>query len=118
MQKKYIIKGGYPLKGKIRANGNKNAALPIIAASLLTDEEVIIRNIPNIEDIKIMIDIVKDLGLNVKPEGKNGYRISGLFPRRLSVQSLVKKSGQASCLQFLCSQDAVKPSLPPPGGGM
>ena len=53
MSKKYIIEGGYPLKGKIKPNGNKNAALPIIAASLLTDEEVILRNIPEIEDVKL-----------------------------------------------------------------
>ena len=71
MGKKYKIIGGYPLKGKIKASGNKNAALPIIAASLLTDEEVIIRNIPNIEDIKIMLEILKQIGSKVKSEGKN-----------------------------------------------
>ena len=70
MQKQYIIEGGYPLKGKIQAHGNKNAALPIIAASLLTDEEVIIRNIPNIEDIRIMLEIIKQLGIKVQKDGK------------------------------------------------
>ena len=62
MAKKYIIEGGYPLKGVIQPNGNKNAALPVIAATILSDEEIILRNIPEIEDVLIMIKIIKSLG--------------------------------------------------------
>ena len=58
----YIIEGGTKLHGSIRANGNKNAALPCIAASLLTSEPVVLSNIPNIEDVNIMLRIVKHLG--------------------------------------------------------
>jgi UDP-N-acetylglucosamine 1-carboxyvinyltransferase len=116
MQKKYLIKGGYPLKGKIRANGNKNAALPIIAASLLTDEEVIIRNIPNIEDIKIMLDIVKDLGMNVKPEGKNGYRISGTITKTVISSELGKKIRTSFLFAGPLLARCGEAQLPPPGG--
>ena len=116
MQKKYIIKGGYPLKGKIRANGNKNAALPIIAASLLTDEEVIIRNIPNIEDIKIMVDIAKDLGMNVKPEGKNGYRISGTITKTIISSELGKKIRTSFLFAGPLLARCGEAQLPPPGG--
>jgi UDP-N-acetylglucosamine 1-carboxyvinyltransferase len=48
---KYVIEGNFPIKGTIRASGNKNAALPCLAAALLTDEPVILRNIPDIEDV-------------------------------------------------------------------
>jgi len=59
---KYVIDGGYPLTGRIRANGNKNAALPCVAACLLTSEPVRLTNVPEIEDILVMFDILRDLG--------------------------------------------------------
>ena len=54
---KYEIEGGFPIKGSVRASGNKNAALPCIAATLLTAEPVVLRNIPDIEDVLVMFDI-------------------------------------------------------------
>jgi UDP-N-acetylglucosamine 1-carboxyvinyltransferase len=62
----YRIEGGFPIKGTIRASGNKNAALPCIAAALLTEEEVILNNIPDIEDVGVMIEVLKSLGASVK----------------------------------------------------
>ncbi len=64
--KKFIIKGGIPLKGEVTVSGSKNAALPIFCASLLTKEKVILDNIPDIEDIKSMIEIMKILGAKIK----------------------------------------------------
>ena len=58
----YIINGGVPLNGTIKVSGNKNAALPCIAAALLTDEPVILRNIPEIEDVRVMLDVLLPLG--------------------------------------------------------
>ncbi|MCL1818906.1 MAG: UDP-N-acetylglucosamine 1-carboxyvinyltransferase, partial [Spirochaetaceae bacterium] len=55
---KYHIEGNFPIKGKIKAAGNKNAALPCISAALLTDETVILRNIPDIEDTAVMLEII------------------------------------------------------------
>ncbi len=60
---KYEIEGGFPIRGTIAASGNKNAALPAIAAALLTDEEVILDNIPDIEDVHVMLDILRHLGV-------------------------------------------------------
>lgn len=60
---KYIIKGGRKLSGKIKANSAKNAVLPILAASILTDEEVIIHNCPKISDVLSMIKILKSIGV-------------------------------------------------------
>ncbi len=116
MPKKYIIEGSYPLKGKIRANGNKNAALPIIAASLLTDEEIVIRNIPDIEDIKVMLEIAKQLGATVKPLGPNAYSIKADI-KQTSIASELGKKIRTSILfagPLLARTGEVV--LPPPGG--
>lgn len=59
----YIIEGGFPVKGEIEASGNKNAALPCIAATLLTADEVVLHNVPEIEDTVVMIEILKSLGV-------------------------------------------------------
>ena len=68
---KYIIKGGNKLEGKIEAESAKNAVLPLLAAACLTDEEVIIKNCPPILDVVSMINILKELGVKVRYEGKN-----------------------------------------------
>ena len=68
--KKYQITGGKRLKGSIRLNGAKNATLPILAASTLTDEEVILKNVPiKLNDVQIMINILKSLGKKIIYEG-------------------------------------------------
>ncbi len=61
----FVIEGGRPLTGVVRAAGNKNAALPIIAASLLTDEPVRLTNVPAIKDVETMLELVADLGVDV-----------------------------------------------------
>src|SRR4051812_37102841 len=65
---KYLITGGNKLSGKIHISGNKNAILPCMAASLLTDEAVILKNVPNISDVEVMIKILSSLGVEVKRE--------------------------------------------------
>mgnify|MGYP003293959228 CR=1 FL=1 len=71
----YVIEGGYPIQGTITASGNKNAALPCLAASLLTNEPIILNNIPEIQDTKVMIDILKYLGAKVEKLSKNNWKI-------------------------------------------
>jgi UDP-N-acetylglucosamine 1-carboxyvinyltransferase len=61
---KFVIEGGYPLSGTIVPAGNKNAALPILASSLLTDEELVISNVPRIRDVDAMLALLEDLGVN------------------------------------------------------
>jgi UDP-N-acetylglucosamine 1-carboxyvinyltransferase len=63
---KFVIEGGVPLSGTITAAGNKNGALPIIAACLLTDDEVILRNVPRISDVEAMTLLLENLGARVE----------------------------------------------------
>src|SRR3989338_6669063 len=62
----FVIKGGTKLKGKISVSGSKNVALKALVAACLTDEEVVIENIPLISDFMVMVDIIEDLGGKVK----------------------------------------------------
>ena len=64
-----FIEGGAPLRGTVTASGNKNAAFPLIAAALLTDQPVTLRNVPDISDVRTMLQIVEDLGVEIdRPE--------------------------------------------------
>ena len=61
-----VIKGGTPLRGEVKISGAKNAALPLMAATLLTDEECVLRNLPNLSDVRFMTRILKSLGATVE----------------------------------------------------
>ncbi|MBI3732656.1 MAG: UDP-N-acetylglucosamine 1-carboxyvinyltransferase [Chloroflexi bacterium] len=63
---KFIIEGGHPLKGIITPSGNKNSALPVLAASLLTDEPLIVENVPRIRDVTTMLRLLESLGVTSK----------------------------------------------------
>src|SRR3954449_11379590 len=62
---KFVIEGGVPLSGTVVPAGNKNAALPLLACSLLTEEEVVLRNVPRIRDVEAMLTLLADLGVEV-----------------------------------------------------
>ncbi|MBL7005526.1 MAG: UDP-N-acetylglucosamine 1-carboxyvinyltransferase [Spirochaetia bacterium] len=64
----YTIRGGKPLSGEIVTSGNKNSALPCIAAALLTEEEIILHNVPDIEDVRVMLSIMESIGAAVVRE--------------------------------------------------
>src|SRR3712207_9337708 len=66
IMEKFVIQGGVPLSGTVVPAGNKNGALPILAASVLTDDEVILRNVPRIRDVQTMLDILERLGVSVE----------------------------------------------------
>src|SRR4051794_33164708 len=72
---KFVIEGGVPLSGTVTPAGNKNGALPILAASLLTDEEVTVRNVPRIRDVQTMLDLLARLGASVEWRGPNEVAI-------------------------------------------
>ena len=65
----FVIEGGYPIEGTIRPTGNKNAALPLLAACLLTDEPVILHNLPRIGDVQTMLELLAGLGVEIELEG-------------------------------------------------
>src|SRR2546421_6533244 len=71
----FVIDGAQPLSGRIRAAGNKNGALPILAACLLTEEPVVLENVPRIRDVETMIELIAGLGAEAEWIGTNEARI-------------------------------------------
>ena len=71
----YIVEGGARLKGSIRPSGNKNAALPILAASLLSPNPVRLRNVPRIRDMETLVELVRSLGASVDWAGQNTLEV-------------------------------------------
>ena len=69
----FLIEGGHPLSGTITPQGAKNEALEVICATLLTADEVVIRNIPDIRDVNNLILLLKDIGVKVDRRGRNEY---------------------------------------------
>ena len=73
---KFIIEGGAALRGEVTPGGNKNAALPLLAACLLTDEPVILHNLPRIRDVSDMRHLIESLGATVEDLGDHSWRIT------------------------------------------
>jgi UDP-N-acetylglucosamine 1-carboxyvinyltransferase len=71
----FEIEGGHPVGGTIRPGGNKNAALPLIAAALLTDDEVVLRNVPEIRDVQALLELLEALGVHVERPAPNQVRL-------------------------------------------
>jgi len=113
----YRIEGGFPMKGAIRASGNKNAALPCIAAALLTEEEVLLGNVPDIEDVRVMLEVVKALGAKVEWKGENRVSIKASSISRQDVpQELATKIRASILFAGPLLARTGKAVLPPPGG--
>ncbi len=113
---KYVIEGGHPLKGTITARGNKNAALPCLAACLLTEEPVVLRNIPSIADVHVMIDVIKELGGTVTEEAEGVYKIQCAINKvDISRENMQKiRAGILFAGPLLARKcEAI---IPPPGG--
>jgi UDP-N-acetylglucosamine 1-carboxyvinyltransferase len=113
----YIVEGGARLKGSIRPSGNKNAALPILAASLLSSNPVRLRNVPRIRDMETLVELVRSAGASVEWSGQNTLEVHA---RDLSSGSL----DPALCARIRASILLAAPllarcgqvSLPAPGG--
>ncbi|MDR1109097.1 MAG: UDP-N-acetylglucosamine 1-carboxyvinyltransferase [Spirochaetaceae bacterium] len=113
----YFIEGGGPIRGTVRASGNKNAALPCIAAALLTDEPVVLKNIPNIEDVQVMLDAYRAFGGEVTAQGPNTYKLVLRDIKTSEVPPEYARKIRASILfagPLLARTGTV--ILPPPGG--
>ena len=90
----FKVKGGHKLHGEIHPQGAKNEALQVLCAVLLTSEEVIIDNVPNIRDVNVLIDLLRDLQVEVKEISKNKYsfRANNINVDYLSSEEYKKKS--------------------------
>ena len=114
---KFMVEGGIPLHGTIRPAGNKNAALPILAACLLTDEPVILENVPNIRDVRTLAELLGVLGASVDWEGQNTLRIQAGTVHATSIDASMAARIRASILlagPMLARTGRMV--LPPPGG--
>jgi UDP-N-acetylglucosamine 1-carboxyvinyltransferase len=90
---KIVIRGGKPLKGSITVGGAKNAALPLMTASLLTDEPLLLDNVPKLADIETLANLLRELGVEATREGANGrFVLSGKsITSRTAPYDLVRK---------------------------
>lgn len=75
--KQYIIKGGRPLQGEVQIGGAKNAALGIIVAAIMADEPVLIENLPEVDDVKVLLDAIEGIGAVVERIDEHTVRING-----------------------------------------
>jgi UDP-N-acetylglucosamine 1-carboxyvinyltransferase len=114
---KFIIEGGQPLSGTIVPAGNKNAALPVLAAALLTREEVVLRNIPRIRDVEAQLDLLRELGAAVEWRDDNVVAICAAEVTRTQVDAALAERIRAS---FLLAGPLLarfgSAIMPPPGG--
>ncbi len=112
-----LIEGGRPLAGRIVVGGNKNAALPLIAACLLTDEECVLTNVPRISDVQVMARLLADLGAEVEGVGTTTLRIRCARVERDEPQSSLvgRLRGSVLLLGPLLARLG-RARLAPPGG--
>ena len=88
----YVIKGGNPLYGDVEIGGAKNAALPILAAAVMTDETVTIENLPNVRDINVLLQAIEQIGAKVERVNDHKVKINGSFIHDLTVDNeLIRK---------------------------
>ncbi|HEX6588029.1 MAG TPA: UDP-N-acetylglucosamine 1-carboxyvinyltransferase [Longimicrobiales bacterium] len=114
---KFVVEGGVPLKGEIRPTGNKNAALPMIAATLLTDEPVVLNNVPEIRDVKTLLDLMGTLGVTHEWIGPNRLRIHAADVKVSELSAGMSARIRASILLAGPMLARVgRMTLPPPGG--
>src|SRR5689334_20711813 len=94
----YVVEGGSRLRGSVRPAGNKNAALPIVCAALLTREAVTIENVPRIRDIETLVDLVRSVGAEIEWSGANTLRIHAKNVRAASLDPVLCARIRASIL--------------------
>jgi UDP-N-acetylglucosamine 1-carboxyvinyltransferase len=112
-----VIEGGVPLSGTITPAGNKNGALPILAACLLTDDEVILRNVPRISDVEAMVELLRSLGARVEWLGASEVLVDTSTVQTADVDAELAERIRASFLLAgpLLARFGVA-RMPPPGG--
>ena len=113
----FVIEGGRPLTGRVRAAGNKNGALPILAACLLTDEPVVLENVPRIRDVEVMLEVIAALGADADWIGANAVRVHAADLASVEIDDGLGRQIRTSILLAgpllaRCGRVVV----PPPGG--
>jgi UDP-N-acetylglucosamine 1-carboxyvinyltransferase len=114
---KLVIEGGVPLSGTVVPAGNKNAALPLLAACLLTDEQVVLHNVPRIRDTEALLTLLRDLGVKIEERDGNALALRADAVSKTDVDPALAEQIRAS---FLVAGPLLarfgEALLPPPGG--
>jgi UDP-N-acetylglucosamine 1-carboxyvinyltransferase len=113
----FVVEGGHSLSGSIRPSGNKNAALPIIAAALLTDRPVALSNVPRIRDVEALVELIRSAGVSAEWTTRNCLSIHAKSLRSAELDRRLCASIRASILlaaPMIARCGEV--TLPPPGG--
>jgi UDP-N-acetylglucosamine 1-carboxyvinyltransferase len=117
LMEKLLIEGGVPLSGTIVPAGNKNAALPLLACSLLTDEGIVLHNVPRIRDVEAMLALLGDLGVRIAWRADNTVSLQADQVRSTEVDAAIAERIRAS---FLAAGPLLgrfgSALMPPPGG--
>ncbi len=113
----FIVEGGRKLSGSIRPSGNKNAALPIVAAAVLTDRPVVLENVPRIRDIETLVELIRSLGAAADWRERNTLEIHAkeVRPAELDRALAAKIRGSILLAGSLLGRCG-RVTLPPPGG--
>jgi UDP-N-acetylglucosamine 1-carboxyvinyltransferase len=112
----FVIEGGRPLSGRIRAAGNKNGALPILAACLLTSEPVVLRNVPRILDVETMLELLADVGADVGWIGDEVHVHAADVTKRELDEELCSRMRASFLMTGPLLSRLGGVSAPPPGG--
>ncbi|SMC68149.1 UDP-N-acetylglucosamine 1-carboxyvinyltransferase [Rhizobium sp. RU36D] len=113
----YVVEGGFRLQGRIEPSGNKNAALPIVAAALLTSEKVVLSNVPRIRDVEALVELIQSVGAQARWLDRNTLEIEARELRPADLDPELCSRIRASILlagPMLARCGEV--TLPPPGG--
>ena len=96
---KFVIEGGTPLSGTVVPAGNKNGALPILAACVLSSEEIVVRNVPRIRDVEAMLAVLEGLGVTVNRLGEHEISLcaADVDPHARSTAAARRPSARRSC---------------------
>jgi UDP-N-acetylglucosamine 1-carboxyvinyltransferase len=113
----FVIEGGRPLSGVVKAAGNKNGALPILAASVLASEPVTLTNVPRIRDVETMVELLVDIGADARWTGSNEVRVDSAGVHKAELDPELCREIRAS---FLLAGPLLarfgRAVVPPPGG--
>ena len=114
---RFVIQGSKSLSGSITPSGSKNEALPILAACLLTAEPVMLKNLPDIQDVRVMLEVIENIGCTVERLSEGTVRITadGLNTTELP-EALCKRIRASILFAGPMLARCGKVQLPPPGG--
>lgn len=114
---KFVVEGGHRLQGTVRPAGNKNAALPMLAATLLTEDEIILENVPDIRDVRTMVGLLQAVGAEAEWIGANEVRVRAkeVGGERINAQEATRIRASILIAGPMVARTG-EMQLPPPGG--